>query len=461
MNKRYLEIDSSYRNRKQFPKPSRFEVLISQTGTRGRFQAYDPVSKAATITVWSPSTILNVGTVQANTANTNSRFLVCFPQPTNRDIHYYRGLVIDVGGTLTMINNMDYESTNSASEDCYWVRVETSLVGTPAAGTLVTPQVTFDNTSGVFWVPNTVLAENFYVGCIIWNDTLQEGANIVSYDGKTHTIGVDITNNPQVSTWILTQQYNIRALAPGQFGNLAVPVPPQINTVNKIALPLGSSSIENFYVGSFIRITSGTNAGTVCRITSYTGDGNTTAVPPVAPRMATIDCLLQTPILGGEQYEINQFTRDNVVPFVYTGSLVSQQEMVCYEIELITLVLPNRILVSGGRSSFYPYVYVELQNVSGSSAGNSNIIYSNNPNATRMLFRASIDDIPNPLVSPFIKIDGDGMVQTIKFKPNDSFKFGVYLPNGQEFDTITPETFSPQSPNPLIQISAVFSMKRL
>ena len=196
----------------------------------------------------------------------------------------------------------------------------------------------------------------------------------------------------------------------------------------------------------------------MCRITAYTGDVNTPTVPP---RMATIDCLLSVPIAGGELYEINQFTRDNAVPFVYTGSLVSQQEMVCYEVELITLVLPNRILVSGGRSSFYPYVYVELQNVSGTSAGNSNIIYSNNPNATRMLFRASIDDIPNPLVSPFIKIDGDGMVQTIKFKPNDSFKFGVYLPNGKEFDTITPETFSPQPSNPLIQISAVFSMRRL
>jgi len=128
---------------------------------------------------------------------------------------------------------------------------------------------------------------------------------------------------------------------------------------------------------------------------------------------------------------------------------------------LINLILPNRTLVSGGLSAFYPYVYVELQNISGASAGNSNIIYSNNPNSTRRLFRAVIDDIPNPLISPFIKIDGDGMVQTIKFKPNDSFRFGVYLPNGAEFDTVTPERYSPEFPNATIQISAMFSVKRI
>ena len=79
-------------------------------------------------------------------------------------------------------------------------------------------------------------------------------------------------------------------------------------------------------------------------------------------------------------FEILQFTRDNAVPFCYSGSLVSQQEMVCYEIELINLVLPNKTLTSGGRTAFYPYVYVELQNVSGASAGTKCVIYSNNPN---------------------------------------------------------------------------------
>ena len=118
----------------------------------------------------------------------------------------------------------------------------------------------------------------------------------------------------------------------------------------------------------------------------------TTTVPVIAP---------------GTQYEILQFSFDNAYPFVYTGSTVSQQEMSCYEIQLSNLILPNRTLIHGGRIAFYPYVYVELQNISGSSSRLTNTIYSNNPNATKMLFRASIDDIRDPYISVFSRIDGD------------------------------------------------------
>jgi hypothetical protein len=129
----------------------------------------------------------------------------------------------------------------------------------------------------------------------------------------------------------------------------------------------------------------------------------------------------------------------------------------------MNLVLPNRTLSvgKGGLIAFYPYVYVELANVSGTGAGIPNSIYSNNPNATRMTFRAAIDDIQNPLISPFIKIDGDGMVQTLKFKPNDNLRFSVHLPNGDVFQTDLTDTYSPGAPNPLVQISALFGIKRL
>ena len=189
--------------------------------------------------------------------------------------------------------------------------------------------------------------------------------------------------------------------------------------------------------------------------------------PPIVPTpvlplpyLATVnyDGVLNS---GTFTYEILRFTVDNEVPFTYTGSTVSQQEMVCYEIGLIDLILPNKILENGGLTAFYPYVYVELQNVSAPGAGLKNILYSNNPNSTKKLFTCSITDIPNPLISPFIKIDSGGATQTIKFKPNDNLHFAVYLPNGKLFKTIYPETYSPFFPNELIQISAVFSIKRL
>ena len=41
--------------------------------------------------------------------------------------------------------------------------------------------------------------------------------------------------------------------------------------------------------------------------------------------------------------------------------------------------------------------------------------------------RNNLRDISNPIISTFIKLDSDGMVQTVKFKPNDNLYFRVFL----------------------------------
>jgi hypothetical protein len=78
-----------------------------------------------------------------------------------------------------------------------------------------------------------------------------------------------------------------------------------------------------------------------------------------------------------------------------------------------------------------------------------------------MLFRAIVDDTPIPAISPFIKIDGDGMAHTIRIKPNDTFRFSVYHANGELFKTVIEDFDSPKEPNPLAQISACFSFKKV
>ncbi len=164
-------------------------------------------------------------------------------------------------------------------------------------------------------------------------------------------------------------------------------------------------------------------------------------------------------------YELETYTRDNAVPFNWTGSLITTSEVVCYEVELINLILPNVLLASGrgGRLIFYPFLYVELSQVSATSgsSGTRGILSSNNPNAFRMLYRAILSDTPQPASSPFIKIDGDSMVHTIKFKPTDNFKFGVYHASGEPIKFVLDEQLSPTEANALIQISACFSFKRV
>jgi hypothetical protein len=77
------------------------------------------------------------------------------------------------------------------------------------------------------------------------------------------------------------------------------------------------------------------------------------------------------------------------------------------------------------------------------------------------MFIASIDDVNHPNTSTFLKIDGDGMVQTVKFNPEATLRFRVFLPNGQTLSYMEPDTAPPSPPNPLAQISAVFQMKRI
>ena len=78
-----------------------------------------------------------------------------------------------------------------------------------------------------------------------------------------------------------------------------------------------------------------------------------------------------------------------------------------------------------------------------------------------MLFRCPVRDVPNPSTSSFIKLDAAGMVQTIKFKPNDTLFFSVHMATGELFKTVLPEVFAPNYSDPFSQISACFKIKRL
>ena len=275
---------------------------------------------------------------------------------------------------------------------------------------------------------------------------------VVYYSNVTHTILVETNDtNPLPVTWTRNDNYSIRKEIPYYPSNAGVNPVITASTSFSVTVDLSLSGIDNT---KFLRILPSiynyrlTGAFNECRrITSYDSLTNTIKVYPNFPVAPDV----------GTSIEILNFSYDNLNPFVYTGSLTSQQELVCYEIELLSLLLPTETLTvaNGGAISYYPYIYVELSNT---CSPNRNIIYSNNPNSTKQLFRVPIFDIQdNPV---FTKIGG-GMAQTIKFKPNDTLYFAVTLPNGEIFQNIVPERFSPLSPEPRIQISAMFSLKRL
>lgn len=167
--------------------------------------------------------------------------------------------------------------------------------------------------------------------------------------------------------------------------------------------------------------------------------------------------------IQNQQIEYLQYSGDNLYPLNFTGTRVSQSQAVCFRIKLISITLPNLPLDNqiGGLISFYPYLYVELSNVNSPMRGNKGIIYSNNPNANRALFKVNVSDTNTPIRSRFIKLRAGGSVQTIKFTPNDDLYFRVYLQNGTLFETQQKDTAPPLPPDFFVQISAQFEIDRV
>ena len=156
---------------------------------------------------------------------------------------------------------------------------------------------------------------------------------------------------------------------------------------------------------------------------------------------------------------ITDLSKDNYSPLDYIGTMVGMNEAVCYDVSLCSLTLPNTFLKTGSRISFYPYVYVELANITSSNLASNQIIYSNNPNSNRAIFIAPVNIIVNPISRTFLTLYSN-MIQTIKFKPNDNLRFSVYLPDGKLFETFIVDTLPPYEPETNIQIEAVFKIKR-
>jgi hypothetical protein len=467
MNTRYIEVDSTYRDRNLYPYPSEFEIPIAQSGAKDKNTALDPVSLAAPVNTWksnyfnindfyitNPTLTLEISTNHTIDSNTLILNSISNNKPQNITNYYVNAIIESENGTKSRIYYYKYLGYNSSTgKYCCIIKVIDPFPQTDLhTGTTFTIRDPTDlsNTSfPLFFVPYGRLGENAYPKNILYNETRYQYRLITGYDSDTHLLYVDAETNP-VTDWSAGDLYSIRKEPPIISGTIYSIE--DNSTFNILLQTLNPSLINNL----FFRIP---KINQIRKILSCTFI--------LAPNQYKIvvdkpfDINLST--IGLPEYEILQFSYDNAVPFVYSGSLVSQQNEVCYEISLLNLKLPNTTLNvgQGSRIAFYPYVYVELSNVSSAGKGLTNIIYSNNPNSIKMLFRASVSDTTDPLNSTYVNLNGDGAVQTVKFKPNDNLKFSVRMPNGDLYETLKDFNYSPYLPDLDVQISALFSIKRL
>lgn len=459
MTKRYIDIDSSFRNRVLFPNPSQFNILLSQSGHNTIENSSDPVSDAV-ITFpypmlrkgetfdtysWMYTTYFcdNVIQIDGFTSMLYNCIYYHPPQPTEN---------IYVGSYIEDVEHSEYRRIIDYHVDDTPTVYEEGVVSSVTKNTitLTTPISDIPNyySGKKIVVQNHVYIITKYTPPVVFVSRLLEG-DLTSYPGSTYKILSDTSHfitiessfshpiNEYPSTLSDTRTYRIRKNPPYESGTIV-----SFPSSNTFVLPSSSSSQTNFYRGMFLWMWEN---NTYYYIIQY--DGSTRTGRTSHP----IDTY------SVSKYNILPFRRDNVSPLVYSGD--KQQSPSCYDIELVNLILPNIVLSSGlgGRIAFYPYVYVEFSNVSET---NSNVMYSNNPYTTRVVFKVPIDDVNTPDVSPFICISCP-MVQTIHFNPEDNLKVSIRLPSGELFETDEKDYFSPSPPNPRVQISFTFCIQKV
>lgn len=432
----YIQLDSTYRNRTQYPLPSSYVVPIdigsSAFSTPSAITAQDPISEAFPTLLFSGESanrlaeLFNGGTFTSpvlNTAASNEDGFYNGYTITDTTLGESRTILSYVGSTQAVILDHPFSST--------WAATDTYTITDPSTAAVVQLQA------------DASLVDNFYNNMLIKDETINEFRRIVSYIGQTRTATLESSFS---GAWAVSDSYSIRGAMSDEQGAVVA------SSALSVTLPATSSSVDNFYQGKFIYFSTGAASGSVRTIASYTG----------STRSATVTPALVPAPAPGDIYEILLFSRDNSQQLNYSGSVLSQQETTNYEVELVSIDIPNLpVTVShGARLAFYPYVYVELTNDTASSGHNRNIIYSNNPNSIRSTFVASVTDVSNDLTSQFLSLSSNGMKQTMRFKPNDNLRFSVKLPDGSLFN-VGPDTVSPSIPDASIQISAVFGIRRI
>lgn len=496
---KYLDIYSNYRDRNKWPLTSQFEVPIAQSGAKDAANALDPVCYSSPVDKWTGSNFamnswvsgsldpfvpyLGTGATLtafvADSGANDQKTLIIQSYPYNygtvgqfqRIQWYYNGVPAEItfsdpvnqppeSQRIEQYTYMGFQFTATGQVvDTAQIILENQTFSKPQTGDIVTirdpTQVEGYVSAGFLqpfiriFIPNPIWEDNAYYKCYIYNETLNKYARVLYFDSLTK-LATAQGDAAEMVGWKNWHSYTTRL---EQNFTVYTAVPDSTSVFEIVG-----ASPNMKYVNNWVRVHANnygypiTPENTYRQIIAFDYATNKATVNPAFDAIIGYGG-------GSTTIEVIAFSYDNAVPFSYNGSLVSQQQEVCYDINLIKLILPNQLVNSppGGRAIYYPYVYVELQTV---SSGQRDALYSNNPNATKMLFVCPVDDIALQTDAIFLKISGNDAIQTIKFKPNDNLIFSVRLPNGQLFDTIIPERYSPEQPQPVIQINALFGLTR-
>jgi len=474
--KRYIELYSANRDRELYPNMAEFVVpigpgpqIISQARSDNPYEnnnlsyntiqnASDPITTGPIYYTWKGSTINISGTTKTDTTDSLQLLGTPISGSLSSILNYYIGCNITIDSQTRTVSS--YNPTN------------VGIIPTLAFNNLsaTSYEISDPSTIYVIYIPtvdgigNNILSyAQAYNGYYIIDETLTQitgslvYSQISSYDFFSQKATL---KTPFPAGWSSSDYYSLRKTLPSSLSISAIS-----NTSNTITLSANASSVDDAYKGNYIYLTpiggnpaSNFNTGDYINKSYFVLEYNgTTKVATIVP-LKNISINIPS---GGLVANIVSFINENASSLNYTGTIVSQNEAVAYEISLINLTLPNVVLETGSRIVYYPFTFVQFECISNPSSSSGNTIYCNNPASNKALFNVPITDVNQPVNTVFLKVDSGAMTQTVKFKPNDSLKFSVFLPNGELFKPMQKDNYSPYPSNPLLQIDAVFSIKRI
>lgn len=263
----FLEVDSSFRDRKEWPNPAEFEIPLSISGRNANsLTAVDPVSTAAPLVSWrgntfdltqpytSPtismtavaSALDNLGNViHASDNGQTSVFGIPTPPGVFQNIdNYYAGCNITLGGMSSRIITSYWNEDGST---LFNILTPFPLTQPQTSNIIISDSTNVDTTT-MFVPAQTGSVDNEYVGGFLIDDTTGSFYPITAFKSISNTLSYLVSpgKSPPPSNHLFSIRYN----APNERGQLSSITPSTSNTT--FILP------ESFFgrelAGSFLEV---------------------------------------------------------------------------------------------------------------------------------------------------------------------------------------------------------------
>lgn len=432
----YYEMNSNFRNRREFPHCGIFGVESSQ-GANDKINAIDPVCKSAPVLAWRPGFYTKARVETSSAINdSNTELIIRVDNYTEIDV-FKKDMW--VGCTINCIEPFD-------NNNCRIIKSEN--IFKEVFKIIIAPQIHIVIDQLIQIVDYTQF-ERTYIRVptcydmgrykYLYNESLNRAIEIKNIDLDTRSLRLV----ERSEGWALDHNYCIRDELPICVGTINDS--PDTNMVNVYDFQLNDENI-----GDWIRMRSydymnNPYESWMRQIIKISG--NTIIFNPP----------LESPAPGGYQVEILPFSYDNYYP---VQQYDYPQLATPFLVSLEKLIVPN-VEIKHGNLSSIKFITIEMNNIfEGRTI--KNLINSNNPNNPNACWVAMIDknsNVNDKNAKFLTLVCKDQQYLYLDFK--NPLRITLRLDDGTIFEPVQTDTFAPVLSMPELNVTLFFCVNHV